>query len=122
MAPLPPTPKITEISCISNIELVPFVDGWDEERCPVEASEVDFYATIFFKGDNLTKEWLTQAIKGAYHNGGSENEATLGDIYIYDDGVIAVDFNFNFPFGEGESVQFDIAGVKSAWMPMYKAN
>lgn len=101
---------------------MPFVEGWKNVNCPVEVSEgVDFYATLILKGENLTEEWLRQVIKGAYYNGGSENEATIS-ILVDDELGVSVDFNFNFPFGDGDRVQFDINGVKSSWMPMYKGN
>ena len=123
MAPLPPTPKITEISAISAADLVPFVEGWENVNCPVEVNGgVDFYATLMIKGENLTDEWLRQVIKGAYYNGGSDNEATVSVLANEEDGEAFVDFTFNFPFGDGDRVQFDIDGVKSAWMTMYKAN
>lgn len=102
---------------------MPFVDGWENVNCPVEVREgVDFYATLVIKGENLTEEWLRQVIKGAYYNGGSVNEATVS-IALYEEvGDAIVNFTFNFPFGDGDRVQFDIDGVKSAWMTMYKAN
>lgn len=122
MAPLPPSPKITEVNCDIDTPFVPFVDGWKNDRCYAEVSVADFYVTVTIKGNNLTEDWLRQVIKGAYYNGGSENEATVA-VTFYEEGVEAnVDFNFNFPFVEGETVQFDINGVKSAWMPMYKGN
>ena len=101
---------------------MPFVEGWKNDRCYAEVSVADFYVTVTIKGNNLTEDWVRQVIKGAYYNGGSENEATVA-VSFYKEGVEAnVDFNFNFPFVEGETVQFDINGVKSAWMPMYKGN
>ena len=122
MAPLPPTPKITEISCVSAETLVPFVDGWDQGNCPVEVSATDFYATITVKGENLTTEWLSNAVKGAYYNGGNEIETTIGYIADYGDGKFDVDINFAFVLGEGDRAKFEVDGVQSAWMPMIKAN
>ena len=122
MAPLPPTPKITEISCTFADELVPFVDGWDQENCPVEVGENDFYATIIVKGENLTTDWLSKAVKGAYYNGGNEIDSTTGEIIDYGDGKFAFDINFAFPYGEGDRVKFEVDGVQSAWMTMIKAN
>lgn len=101
---------------------VPFVEGWKEERCPVEASERDFYATLTIKGENFTLDWINGISKVAYLNGGNENEATIGEVYDFEDGRFAFDVNFAQVFGEGDAVQFDINGVKSGWMPMYKAN
>ena len=122
MAPLPPTPKITEISCVGPIDFVPFVNGWEQANCPVEVSAADFYATLFLKGENLTKEWLTNAVKGAYYNNSVEIETTIGDIYDYEGGIIAVDINFSAVFGEGDTAKFEVDGVQSAWMSLQKAN
>lgn len=122
MAPLPPTPKITEISCVGPGDFVPFVNGWEQANCPVEVSASDFYATVFVKGENLTKDWLTNAVKGAYYNNSVEIETTIGDIYDYEGGIIAVDINFSAVFGEGDTAKFEVDGVQSAWMSLYKAN
>ena len=122
VAPLPPTPKITEIGCVSPDPLVSFANGWKQESCPVEVSVNGFYATVFVKGENLTKDWLTNAVKGAYYNNSEEIETTIGDIYDYEGGIIAVDINFSAVFGEGDTVKFEVDGVQSSWMPMYKAN
>lgn len=122
MVPLPPTPKITEISCLGPGDYVAFVNGWEQANCPVEVSAADFYATVFVKGENLTKDWLTKAVKGAYYNNSEGIETTIGDIYDYEGGIIAVDINFSAVFGEGDTVKFEVDGVQSAWMPMYKAN
>ena len=122
MAPLSPTPKITEIGCASPAVLVPFVSGWEQEQCLAEVSENDFYVTIYVKGENLTTDWLSNAVKGAYYNGGNEIETTIGDIYDYEDGVICVDINFNAVFGEGDTVKFEVDGVQSALTPMIKSS
>ena len=122
MAPLPPSPKITEISCVGPGDFVAFVNGWKQETCPVEVSENDFYASVFVKGENLTKDWLAKAVKGAYYNNSSEIATTNGDIVDYGEGIIAFDINFSAVFGEGDTVKFEIDGVQSAWMPLYKAN
>ena len=99
-----------------------FVNGWVQERCPAEVSAADFYTTLFFKGENLTTEWLNNAVKGAYRNNGDEIMTTNGDIADYGEGIIAVDINFNAVFNEGETVKFEADGVQSAWIPLYKAN
>ena len=122
MAPLPPTPKITEVNCTLADEFVPFVDGWDQENCPVEVGVNDFYAVIIVKGENLTKDWLSQAEKGGYYNGGNVIESTIGDITDYEDGTFGVDIYFSHVYGEGDTVQFEIEGVKSAWMTTTKSN
>ena len=122
MAPLPPTPKITEISCTYADQLVPFVDGWDQGNCPVEVSATDFYATIIVKGENLTTDWLTNAVKGAYYNGGNEIEGTVGSIADYGDDKFGIDINFAYVYGDGDTVMFEVDGVQSAWMSMIKAN
>lgn len=102
---------------------MPFVSGWDEQDCPVEVNgAIDFYATIVVKGENLTTDWLSKVVKGAYYNGGNEIETTIGDIIDYGDGRFSVDINFNMPFDEGRTVKFEVDGVQSAWMPMIKAN
>lgn len=101
---------------------MPFANGWKQERCPVEVSAADFYATLFFKGENLTKDWLTNAVKGAYYNNSQEIETTIGDIYDYEGGIIAVDINFSAVFGEGDTAMFEVDGVQSAWMPIHRAN
>lgn len=101
---------------------MPFVNGWENESCPVEVSANDFYATVFVKGENLTKDWLTKAVKGAYYNNSAEIATTNGDIYDYEGGIIAVDINFSAVFGEGDTAKFEVDGVQSAWMTLHKAN
>lgn len=101
---------------------MPFVAGWNEKDCPVEVSENNFYATLTVKGENLTTDWLSHAVKGAYYNGGNQIETTNGDIVDYEDGKFAVDINFAFVFGEGDMAKFEVDGVQSAWIPMIKAN
>lgn len=101
---------------------MPFVDGWDEKNCPVEVGANDFYASLVVKGENLTTDWLTKAIKGAYYNGGNEIESTIGDIIDYEDGRFGTDINFAFPYGEGDRVKFEVDGVQSAWMNLVKDN
>ena len=122
VAPLPPTPKITEVNCTLANEYVPFVDGWDQKDCPVEVGENNFYATIAVKGENLTADWLSKVVKGGYYNGGNEIEGTAGEISDYGDGKFGVDINFAFAYGEGDTVQFEIDGIKSAWMTTSKSN
>ena len=122
MAPLPPTPKITEVNCTLADVFVPFVDGWDQENCPVEVSDNSFYAVITVKGENLTTDWLSQAVKGGYYNGGNVIESTIGNITDYEDGKFGVDINFAYVYGEGDTVMFEIDGVKSAWMTTSKSN
>lgn len=101
---------------------MPFVDGWKETECPAEVSVNDFYAAVFVKGENLTKDWLSKAVKGAYYNGGNEIVSTIGDIYEYENGVISIDINFAFTYSEGNTVKFDVDGIQSAWMSLIKAN
>lgn len=122
MAPLPPTPKITEVNCTLADEFVPFVDGWDQENCPVEVGENDFYATLVVKGENLTIDWLSKAVKGGYYNGGNEIESTISNITDYEDGKFGFDVNFAFVYGQGDTVKFEIDGVTSAWMVTSKSN
>ena len=122
MAPLPPTPKITEINCTLADQFVPFVDGWDQKNCPVEVGENNFYASITVKGENLTTDWLSKAVKGGYYNGGDVIEGTVGNITDDEDGAFSFDIIYAFPYGEGDSVQFEIDGIKSAWMTTTKSN
>lgn len=122
MAPLPPRPKITEVSCVGPGDFVAFANGWEQATCPVEVSAADFYATVHVKGENLTKDWVSKAVKGAYYNNSQEIETTIGDIFEFEGGIIAVDINFSAVFGEGDTAKFEVDGVQSAWMPLYKAN
>ena len=101
---------------------MPFVDGWDEHNCPVEVSENNFYATLVVKGENLTIDWLSKVVKGAYYNGGNKIESTTGEINDYEDGKFVFDINFAFAFASNESVKFEVDGVQSAWMTMIKSN
>ena len=101
---------------------VPFVDGWNQENCPVEVGENDFYATIAVKGENLTTDWLSKAVKGGYYNGGDVIEGSAGEIHDYGDGGFGFDVIYAFPYGEGDTVQFEIDGIKSAWMNISKSN
>ena len=43
-------------------------------------------------------------------------------MYDFEGGVKCVDINFNAVFGEGDTAQFEIDGIKSAWMPIQKSN
>ena len=101
---------------------MPFVDGWDEKQCPVEVGQNDFYASLVVKGENLTIDWLSKVVKGAYYNGGNVIDSTIANITDYEDGNFGFDINFAFVYGEGDSVKFEIDGVQSAWMPIIKAN
>ena len=101
---------------------MPFVNGWDQENCPVEVGEKDFYATLTVKGENLTSDWLTKAVKGGYYNGGDVIGGTVGNIIDYEDGRFGFDIIYAFSYAVGDTVQFEIDGVQSAWMPMIKAN
>lgn len=101
---------------------MPFVDGWDEKECPVEVGANDFYASITVKGENLTTDWLSKAVKGAYYNGGNEIESTISNITDYENGTFSVDINFAFVYGEGDRAKFEVDGVQSAWMSLIKAN
>ena len=103
-------------------ERVPFVDGWDQKNCPVEVGENNFYATLVVKGENLTTDWLSKAVKGGYYNGGDVIEGTFGNIADYDVDTFGFDIIYAFPYGEGDRVQFEIDGIKSAWMTLQKAN
>lgn len=103
-------------------QFVPFVDGWDQKNCPVEVSANDYYATLSVKGENLTTDWLSKAVKGAYHNGGNEIESTISNITDYENGTFSVDINFASVYGEGDTAKFEIDGVQSAWMNIVKAN
>ena len=101
---------------------MPFVDGWDQKNCPVEVGENNFYASITVKGENLTTDWLSKAVKGGYYNGGDVIEGTVGNITDDEDGAFSFDIIYAFPYGEGDSVQFEIDGIKSAWMTTTKSN
>ena len=122
MAPLPPTPKITEVNCTLADEFVPFVDGWDQKNCPVEVGANDFYATLTVKGENLTSDWLTKAVKGGYYNDGDVIEGTVANIIDYEDGRFGFDIIYAFSYAVGDRVQFEIDGVKSAFMNTSKSN
>ena len=101
---------------------MPFVDGWNQENCPVEVGENNFYATLVVKGENLSTDWLSKAVKGGYYNGGNVIEGTIGEIQDYGNGQIGVDINYAFSYAIGDKVQFEIDGIKSAWMNTSKAN
>lgn len=101
---------------------MPFVNGWEQANCPVEVGVNNFFASIVVKGENLTTDWLSKVVKGAYYNGGNEIESTIGDIIDYEDGNFGFDINFASVYGEGDTVKFEIDGVQSAWMPLIKAN
>lgn len=120
MAPLPPTPKITDISCSLDDGFVPFVDGWKQEHCLIETLRDNYYATIFVKGNNITTDWLSNVVKGAYYNGGNEIEGTISDITDNGDGTYSFNFNSASAFSASDTIQFEIDGVQSAWMNMVK--
>ena len=60
MAPLPPTPKITEISANNGASYVPFVDGWKSEPCYMafDGEQTATVIEISVKGTNLSMEYL----------------------------------------------------------------
>lgn len=60
MAPLPPTPKITEISANGGASYVPFADGWKSEPCYMEfeGQQTAMVIKIAVKGNNLTRDYL----------------------------------------------------------------
>lgn len=101
---------------------MPFVDGWDQENCPVEVNDNNFYAVVIVKGENLTKDWLTNIVKGGYYNGGNELETTIGDITDYENGSFGIEIYFSHVYGEGDTVRFVIDGITSAWMNATKSN
>lgn len=122
MAPLPPTPKITEISCIGSNELVPFVDGWSNAQCPAEATEAEYYVTLLIRGSNLSEEWIRNNDGGVRLEGAGGMGASLQDITDMGNGDYLLDYYTTGPYSEGTKIQFVFAGVTSALMPVNIAN
>lgn len=121
MAPLPPTPKITEISANGAESYVTFASGWKQENCLIETLRDNYYASIFVRGNNITTDWLSNVVKGAYYNGGNEIEGTISDITDNEDGTFSINFYSASVFAPSNTIKFEIDGVQSAWMNMVKA-
>lgn len=100
---------------------VPFVDGWEQANCLIETLRDNYYATIFVKGNNITTDWLTNAVNGAYYNGNNEIEGTVSDITDNGDGTFSINFYSASVFVQGNTIKFEIDGVQSAWINLVKA-
>ena len=122
MAPLPPTPKITEISCIGSDEFVPFVDGWSNVQCPAEATEAEYYVTLLIRGSNLSEEFIRNSDGGVRFEGAGGIGASLENIVDMGNGDYMLDYYATGPYSEGTKIQFVFAGVTSSMMPVYIAN
>ena len=122
MAPLPPTPKITEINCNSNGEFVPFVDGWSNVQCSAEATEAEYYVTLVLRGSNLSEEFIRNSDGGVRLEGAGGMGASLENITDMGNGEYLLDYYTTAPYIEGTKIQFVFAGVTSSWMPVYIAN
>ena len=121
MAPLPPTPKITEISANNGNQYVPFSAGWKTETCEMifEAGHPELGSTsfsIFVKGENLTKEYIQTLVCTIPFDGEQMSvdiEAVLPtdggfSLYIKTDAVRE--------YNVGDNFQITIAGVASGIM------
>lgn len=122
MAPLPPIPKITEISCFGSDNFVPFADGWTNAICPSEATESEYYVTLLIRGSNLSEEWIRNNDGGVRFEGAGGMGASLQDITDMGNGDYQLDYYTTGPYIEGTKIQFVFEGVTSALMPVINPN
>ena len=122
MAPLPPTPKITEISAQGFDNIVPFVDGW--VTSPIWAGgkpgAPDTNFKLYFKGQNLTKEYISNLDMYSVTAGFRiditamlVNEIADGFVaeMLFEDSVVEYD-RYQFVIGEIISGEMSLEGGK----------
>lgn len=121
MAPLPPTPKITEISAQGPENFVPFVDGWKNETCEMifEAGHPELGSTSFsilVKGENLTKEYI-QSLVCTIPYDGEQMSVDIAAVSPIDGGFnLYITTNTVREYVVGDNFQTTIAGVTSGIM------
>ena len=118
MAPLPPTPKITEISANGGASYVPFVEGWKSEPCYMafDGEQTATVIEISVKGNNLTRDYLnTLVIAIPSVEPGPEIDLVreVGDHFV-------MFINTNLVNYEGDPFQIIINGVTSGEMTVAK--
>lgn len=118
MAPLPPIPKITEISAQGFDNIVPFVDGW--QTSPIwgggDPGDPDTNFKLYFKGENLTKEYISSQDMYSVING-SRTDISVMFVNETADGFVA-DMVFEAIVIEGDRYQFVIGETISGEMAL----
>ena len=102
--------------------MVRFVDGWSNVQCPAEATEAEYYVTLFIRGSNITEEFIRNSDGGVRFEGAGGMGASLTNITDMENGNYMLDYYTTAPYTEGTKIQFTFAGVTSSWMPVYIAN
>lgn len=121
MAPLPPTPKITEISANNGEQYVPFSEGWKNETCEMifEAGHPELGSSsfsIYMKGENLTKEYI-QTLVCTIPFDGEQNSVNIEEVLPIDGGFsLYITTNTVRRYDVGDNFQITIAGVTSGIM------
>ena len=121
MAPLPPIPKITEISANNGKQYVPFSAGWKTETCEMifEAGHPELGSsslTLLVKGENLTKEYI-QSLVCTIPYDGEQNSVDIGDVSPIEGGFnLYITTDKVRQYDVGDNFQITIAGVKSGIM------
>lgn len=116
MAPSPPTPKITKISCNPfNFEI--FENGWKNSSCLAEITGGKNYVSLIFDGENLTTDYIRQSLISINTNLG-HSEYNIINVDVLEEGYIEMDITFV----KSETVQFNINNIISSWMPVEISN
>ena len=121
MAPLPPIPKITEISANNGKQYVPFSAGWKTETCEMifEAGHPELGSSsfsIFVKGESLTKEYI-QSLVCTIPYDGVQNSVNIEEALPIDGGFnLYITTNTVREYVVGDNFQITIAGVASGIM------
>lgn len=118
MAPLPPTPKITEISANGGASYVPFAEGWKSEPCYMafDGQQTATVIEISVKGNNLTRDYLNTlvlAIPSVEPGPVIDMINEVGDHYV-------LFINTNVESFVGDPFQIIIDGVTSGEMTVSK--
>lgn len=121
VVPLPPTPKITEISANNGTQYVPFSEGWKTETCEMifEAGHPELGSTSFsilVKGENLTEEYLRTLVCTIPYDG-EQNSVDIEAVNPIDGGFnLYITTNTVRYYDVGDNFQITIAGVTSGIM------
>ena len=116
MAPLPPTPKITEISAQGPENFVPFVDGWKNEKAYLftDPGQRSNQLQIWIKGENIDENYLNSILYGLET---MNAPVTVTQIEVVNLGAYyEVDLYAAEDFIEGDTIAYIVSDKKSANM------
>ena len=116
MAPLPPTPKITEISAQGPENFVPFADGWKNENAYLftDPGQKSNQLQIWIKGENIDENYLNSIL---YDLETTKASVTVTEIQLKNLGAYyEVDLFAAEEFLEGDTIAYIVSDKKSANM------